>query len=78
MARMILFPHYYTLPNYSWDAMMKRTKVQLELLTDYDMHLMVEQGLRGGISMISNRHAVANNPYMKNMTRSSHTNTLFI
>eukprot|EP01052_Picozoa_sp_SAG31_P003998 SAG31_NODE_160_length_21908_cov_25.529048_10_plen_414_part_00 len=57
--------HYYTLPNYSWDAMMKRTGVKLDLFTDYDMHLMVEQGLRGGISMISNRHAVANNPYIK-------------
>ena len=57
--------HYYTLPNYSWDAMMKRTGIQLELLQDYDMHLMVEQGLRGGISMISHRHAVANNPYIK-------------
>jgi hypothetical protein len=38
--------HYFTLPNYAWDAMMKRTGIKLELLTDYDMHLMVEQGLR--------------------------------
>ena len=57
--------HYYTLPNYAWDAMMKRTGIKLDLLTDYDMHLMVEQGLRGGISLISHRHAVANNPYIK-------------
>jgi len=44
--------------------MLKHTDVQLELLTDYDMHLVVEQGLRGGIAMISHRHAEANNPEM--------------
>ena len=57
--------HYYTLPNYSWDAMLKKTEVRLELLTDYDMHIMIESGLRGGVAMISNRHAVANNPYIQ-------------
>ena len=56
--------HYFTTPNFAWDAMLKVTGVQLELLQDYDMHLMVEQGLRGGIAMISHRHAEANNPYM--------------
>eukprot|EP01047_Picozoa_sp_COSAG01_P085889 COSAG01_NODE_19068_length_1032_cov_11.931404_1_plen_102_part_00 len=56
--------HYYTTPNFAWDAMLKKTGVELELLTDYDMFLLVEQGLRGGIAMISHRHAKANNPYM--------------
>ena len=57
--------HYFTTPNFAWDAMLKKTKVKLQLLTDYDMHLMVEQGLRGGIAMISHRHAKANNPDIK-------------
>ena len=39
--------HYFTLPNFAWDAMLKKTGVKLELLTDYDQYLMVEQGLRG-------------------------------
>ena len=55
---------YYTAPRLSWDAMLKMTDVKLELLSDPDMILMFEKGIRGGISMISNRHGKANNPYM--------------
>ena len=53
--------HYFSAPGMSWDALLKKTKVQLELLTDIDMHLFVERGLRGGISMVSKRFAKANN-----------------
>ena len=56
--------HYYTTPNFAWDAMLKKTGVTLELLTDYDMLLMAESGLRGGISMITHRHGEGNNKYM--------------
>ena len=58
--------HYYTLPGYSWDCLLKRTNVSLELLTEPDIYLFVEKGLRGGISMVSQRHAAANNQYMQN------------
>ena len=54
---------YYTAPGLSWDALLKITKVKLELLTDPDMLLMFEHGIRGGISMISNRYGQANNIY---------------
>ena len=56
--------HYWTLPGYAWDAMLKYTGIRLELFTDIDMHLFCEQGIRGGISMISHKHATANNKYM--------------
>ena len=57
---------YYTAPGLSWDAALKLTGVQLELLNDYEKLLMIESGIRGGVSMISTRYGVANNKYMKN------------
>ena len=54
--------HYYTSPGLSWDALLKKTGVELELFTDLEKHLFVERGMRSGISMVSKRYAKANNP----------------
>ena len=56
---------YYTSPGLSWDALLKHSGVRLELLTDPDMLLMFEKGIRGGVSMIPNRFGKADNKFME-------------
>ena len=66
-----LYPvHFLSLPGLAWQACLKKTNIKLELLTDYDMLLMVEEGIRGGICHSIHRHARANNKYMKNYDES--------
>ena len=49
-----------------WQTCLKKTEVKLELLTDYDMVLMIEKGISGGICQAVHRYAKANNKNMKN------------
>ncbi|XP_066583784.1 uncharacterized protein [Prorops nasuta] len=57
--------HYYTLPGFTWDAMLKHTGIKLELFTDVDMLLFIERGIRGGLSQCSHRYEKASNRYMQ-------------
>ena len=65
--------HFISLPRLAWQACLKKTGVELELLTDYDMLLMIEEGIRGGICHAVHRYAKANNRYMK---KSLHTSSI--
>ena len=58
-------------------SMSKKTNVKLELLTDYDMLLMVEEGLRGGICHSRHKYAKANNKYMKNYDKNKYIQFIF-
>ena len=56
--------HYFTLPNFAWDAMLLKTGVEIDPLTDQEMYEMIEKGLRGGMCQVSHKEAKANNKYM--------------
>ena len=58
--------HFLSLPGLAWQACLKKTNVKLGFLTDYDILLMVEEVIRGGICHAIHRHAKANSKYMKN------------
>ena len=58
--------HFLSLPGLAWQACLEKTGVELELLTDYDMLLMVEEGIRGGVCHSIHRFGRAKNKYMKN------------
>ena len=49
--------HYFSSPGLSWDAMLKMTGIKLGLISNIDMHLFIEKGMRGGISYISKRYS---------------------
>ena len=57
--------HYFSSPGLSWDVMLKMTEIELDLISDIDIHLFIEKGMRAGISYIAKRYSKANNKYMQ-------------
>ena len=56
---------FLSAPRLTWQTFLKKTKVKLDLLTDINMFLMVEKGIRGGICHTIHQYTKANNKYMK-------------
>lgn len=55
---------YLTAPSLSFDAMLLKTKIKLELIHDLEIYRMIQTGIRGGVCLCSNRYAKANNKYL--------------
>ena len=46
--------HYFSAPGLSWDV------ASLKTISDIDVHLFIEKGMRGGTSYIAKRHSKIN------------------
>ena len=63
--------HSYTLPGFSWQSMLKMTKIELELISDPDMYLFLMDTIRGGISVCNKKHVIADNKYIDKNTKNN-------
>ena len=70
--------HYFSSPGLSWDAILKMTGEKLEKISDIEMFLFIEKGLRGGIFYIAKRYSEANNKCWKIMIVQNRQYTLNI
>lgn len=68
--------HYFTAPGLSWDAMLKMTGVELELMKDINMYNFIQRGIRGGLTQCSIKHCIANNKYLNKFESSNESNFL--
>ena len=56
--------YFVSTPSLAFQGMLKVTKAEIETFTDIDMILMTEKGIRGGLTQVTKKHAVANNKYL--------------
>ena len=70
--------HFLSAPGLAWQACLKKTGVKLELLTDIDMFLMIENSIRGVMCQATYRYAKANNEYMKNYDENKESSFLYM
>ena len=63
--------HSFTLPGFSWQSMLKMTKIELELISDPDMYLYLMDTIRGGISVCNKKHVIADNKYIDENTKNN-------
>ena len=57
--------YYFSAPHFTFDAFLRHSSLTLELLSDINQYLFIIKGIRGGMSMVSKRHAVTNNKYVE-------------
>ena len=68
--------NFLSAPGLAWQACLRKTEIKLELLTDVNMLLMVEKGIKGGIFHAKHRYAEANNKCMKNYNKNKDSSYL--
>lgn len=68
--------HYPTADSMSWDAMLKCTKVKLDLISDTEMAKFINSARREGLIQCTTRMMEANNKYMQNFNPRKPTNHL--
>jgi len=67
---------YFTTPGLYWEAMLKSTNIQLELLTDIDMYRFIQSSIRGGLVQCCHRYTKANNKYLSDYDSSKESSFL--
>ena len=67
------FAHFLCAPGLPWQTILKNTKVKLDLLTEINILLMVEKGIRGGICHIVHQYAKAYNKYINDLDKNKET-----
>jgi hypothetical protein len=55
----------FGIPSFGWDAVLLKTNVKLNLLTDNDMYQFFERGIRGGQAVIFKKYAKADKKYLR-------------